>query len=74
MSHFRHLRRNVLIVFLALSVSSINQWRGKKKKKNAKKQLYYETKKKGGKAPSIQPIVNENISKTALRKTRRTRV
>jgi len=39
-----------------------------KKEKATKNKLYYETKKKGGKASSIQPTVNENISKTALRK------
>jgi len=30
--------------------------------------LYFEPKTKGGKASSIHPAVNENISKTALRK------
>jgi len=57
MSHFRYLRCNVF---------SINQWRGKKKKAT-KNKLYYETKKKGGKAQSIQPTVSENISQTDLR-------
>jgi len=42
--------------------------REEEKGKGNKNKLYYETKTKGGKASSIHPTVNENISKTALRK------
>ena len=59
----------LLLTTLEFSVSSIHQWRGKKEKgKGNKNKLYYymKLKRKRGKAPSLQPTVNEIIS--ALRK------